>query len=60
MKNNRLNCLIVEKKNSSIVEKSSGTKPKAFGTNFENTSVKSVNCLRYFQFLEKSSKHYKN
>ena len=25
-----------------IVEKSSGTKPKAFGTNFENTSVHSV------------------
>ena len=25
-----------------IVEKSSGTKPKSFGTNFENTSVQSV------------------
>ena len=37
-----------------IVEKSSGTEPKTFGTNFENTSVHSVREI----LLQKSYKHY--
>ena len=39
MKNNWLNCLIVI---IYIVEKSSGTKPKPFGINFENTILQPV------------------